>query len=120
MPFVFAGHPGYLVEAGRKLDVPAHVVDRARRPMLVSEPAGLLSQATTAHPAARREILAHARDRVDAFRVALAACEAMYAEVQESLFPPEPAVVAEAFGVEPVEAELTASPQPRRTRKANP
>lgn len=92
MSFVFAGYPSYLVEAGRKLDLPAHVVDRARRDLNIGHAAGLLSQATTAHPAARREILAHARERIDALKVAWAAAEAMYDEVHASLFPPEESV----------------------------
>jgi hypothetical protein len=120
LPFVFSGHPSYLVAAGRELGLPIHVVDRARRPLSVSDAAGLLSQATTVHPAARREILSHARERIDAFRVAWTAAEAMYRDVQESLFPPEPTEVAGSFGVEPVEAELTPEPfKPRRTRKAD-
>lgn len=127
MPFQFSGHPKYLVEAGCELKLPVSVVDRSRRQPAVGECANLLSQAIDAHPAHRREILSHARERVEALAVAHKASLAMYDEVVGQLFPPAPAPVdddekewaefkAANHGVEV--AELPRNQRPPRRQKA--
>lgn len=115
MPFQFTGHPKYLEAAGSSLGHHARVVDRARRQPAVGECAGLLAQSLEVHPAARREILMHARERVDALHVAYLAALAMHDEVRAVALPPEPSRAAEASGVEPAEAEL--SPEPTKARR---
>lgn len=111
--YQFAGHPKYLEAAAVKLGYSIYVTDRARRQPAVGECANLLSQVLDAHPAARREMLDHAHERVFALAVAHEAAKAMYDEVRDVVFPPvvpDPVTWSD-------NTELT---KPARHRKATP
>lgn len=110
MSFKFSGHPDYLRDAGCELKVPAHVVDRSRRQPAVGECSSLIAQAIDTHPNNRREILSHARERVEALAVAHKATLAMYEQAVAYFFPPA------------VEPEPVSDPdhKPGRRRRVEP
>lgn len=129
--FQFHGYPKYLEDAGKALGYSLRVIDRSRRQVAVGECATQLSQVMSAHPAARREIMSHALERAQALEVASVAARAMYDEMHDEAFPPEPVVVAAvepdpdsaiaAIGFELNEdVVVRTSAKPNRTRKVEP